>query len=153
MGEFADLRVGGSTAIDLGDDGLGGRVANVEKPGLDGDFSGFGEISKGDHVGVHWGIGPSEIAKLRGNAGRLLRIKAGADEFDDATKLQIVSNDLSEESGVRLGGVGAGSEVGDGDAGFIGVAETGARAKPVALGVGGSGKKEKKYSGEELESF
>ena len=73
VSEAADLRVGGSAAIDLGDNRLSGGIANVEEPGLDGYFGGgFGEIAEGDHAGVGWSIGPSEIAqfgRLRGGCG------------------------------------------------------------------------------------
>jgi len=49
VSEFANLRISGCAAIDLGDNRLRGGIAHVEKPGLDGDFGrGFGEITEGD---------------------------------------------------------------------------------------------------------
>ena len=53
VGEFADLRVGGSAAIDLADDGLRGGITHVVHPGEDGDFGGgFREIAEGEEIGV-----------------------------------------------------------------------------------------------------
>ena len=61
------------------------------------------------------------------------RIEAGAGEFEDAAELEIIADDLSEEGRVRFGGIGAGSEVGNGDA-RLGLAEAGAGTKPWRLG-------------------
>ncbi len=62
VGEFADLRVGGSAAIDFADHGLAGRAVDVEQPGLNLDFGrGFGEVAEGDEVGVDRWIGPGEV--------------------------------------------------------------------------------------------
>jgi len=44
--------------------------------------------------------------------------------------LEVIANDLGEESGVGFGGVRAGDEIGDGDAGFVGV-HTDCCTKPI----------------------
>src|SRR5258708_27641107 len=138
VGEFADLRVGGSATIDLADDGFVGGAANVEHPCGDGDFGGgFGEIAEGDEVGVEGRIDPGGFLELRRLGGNLGGVEAGRDEFDDAGEGEIVANDLGEEGGVGFGVVGARGEVGNGDAGFVD-AEAGAGAEDV-LGEGGNG--------------
>ena len=147
MSEFADLRVGGIAAIDFADDGFVGGAADVVTPGGDDDFSGgFGEIAKGDKIGIEGRIGPCEFLKflrLRGNGGG---IKAGRDEIHDAGEGEIVADDLGEEAGVRFGGVDARGKISDGDARFFD-AEAGAGAEPI-LGKGWESKEEKKESGE-----
>jgi hypothetical protein len=44
--------------------------------------------------------------------------------------LEVVPDDLSEQGGVGFGGVRSGSEIGDGDAGFVGV-HTDCCTKPI----------------------
>jgi hypothetical protein len=141
MGEFADLRVGGSASIELSDDGFVGGAANVKHPGGDGDFGWrFGEIAEGDEVGVEGRIGPGEFLEFVGSGGNLGGIKAGRDEFDDAGEREVVADGLGKESGMSFGVVGARGEVGDGDAGFVD-AEAGSGAEDV-LGEGGEGKRQ-----------
>ena len=78
--------------------GLAGRIADVEEPGLDGDFGGgLRKVAEGDHVGVERLVGPSEILQFAGNAGQLLGIEAGADDIDDAGELEVVADNLAEE--------------------------------------------------------
>ncbi len=134
--EFADLGVGGVAAIDFGDDGLGGRIANIEHPGGDGDFGGgFGEITESDEVGVDGHVRPSEILQLGGIGEGLRRIKAGGDKVENAGEGEVVANHLGEERGVRLGRVGSHHEVGNGDAGLFD-AEAGAGAEPTLFLLG-----------------
>jgi len=141
VGEFADLRVGGSAAIDFANDGFAGGAADVVHPGGDGDLGGgFGEIAEGEIVAVERRLGPIEhlqFAGLRGDGGG---IEAGGDEFENAGEGEVVANGLREEGGVGFGVVRGSGEIGDGDAGFV-YAEAGAGAEPV-LGVGGRGQEE-----------
>ena len=59
MGEFSDLEVGGSAAIDLSDNGLRSGIAEVVEPSLNGNFGvGFGEIAEAKEIGACWGINP-----------------------------------------------------------------------------------------------
>ncbi len=96
---------------------------DIVKPCLNSDFGGgFDEIAEGDHVGVCRGVGPIEVAQLVGQSRLRGGIHAGADEFEDAAEGEVVAHDLGEEGGVRFRGVGAGAEIGDGDAGFGGIA-------------------------------
>src|SRR5277367_1047074 len=139
VGEFADLLVGGSAAIDFADDGLGGGIVDVVEPGLDGDFGGgFGDVAEGDVAGFDVRVGPSGVLKFGRLGERLRGIEAGADKFDDAAEGEVVADDLGELLGVRLGGVGARAEIGDGDAEFLD-AEACAGAEPGFLLLGGRG--------------
>ena len=147
MSEPADLSVGRSAAIDLGDDRLRGRITNVEEPSLDGDLGrGFGEIAEGDHAGVGWSIGPREVAKLGRLRGSLGRIKTGADEIQYSAELEIVTDDLSKQSRVIFCLVSARSKVRDGKARLL-QPQTGAGLDPV-LRAGrkrDAGEQQKKY--------
>jgi len=97
VGEFADLVVGGSAAVDLADDGFVGGAADVEHPGGDGDFGGgFGEIAEGDEVGVEGRIGPESFCKFVGSGRNLRGIETGGDEFDDAGEGEVFTDDLGE---------------------------------------------------------
>jgi hypothetical protein len=101
MCELADLEVSRSAAIDFSDDGLGGGIAKVVKPGFDGDFgSGFGEITEAEEVGVGGGIDPDGGFEFGRDAGCLRRIEAGAGHLENAGELDIVANDLGEEGSV-----------------------------------------------------
>jgi len=130
MSKFADLCVSGVAAVDLADDGLGRRIANVKHPGGDRDFGGgFREIAEGDEIGVDRHVGPGKIAKFGGLRRRLRRIKTGRDEVENAGEGQIVADHLGEKSRVGFGRVGAGSEIGHCNARLFD-AETGASAEP-----------------------
>ena len=108
MGEFSDLEVGGSAAIDLTDDGWRRRIADVVEPSLDGNFAvGFGEIAKAKEIGVGGGIDPNGGFEFGGHARGLRGIKAGAGKLKNAAILKIVANDLRKKGGVGLGGVRA----------------------------------------------
>ena len=130
MGELADLGVGGFAAIDFADDGLGGGVVNVVEPCGDSDFgSSFGEVTEGDIVSFDAGIRPSGILEFGRLSERLCGHEARADELDDAGEGEIVADDLGELLCMRFGAVGAGAEVGNGDADFV-RAETSGGVKP-----------------------
>jgi hypothetical protein len=117
VSEAAHLSVGGRATIDLGDQRLRGRIANVEEPGLDGDFRRrFSEVAEGHHVGVGGRISPSEIAQFGRLRRRLRRIKTGADQFENAAELQVIAHDLRKQGGMILGLICARSEVGYGNA-------------------------------------
>src|SRR5271165_2561444 len=132
----ADLCVRRVAAVDLADNGLGGRIAHVKHPGGDRDLGGgFREIAEGDEVGVDGHVGPGEIAKFGRLRRRLRGIKAGRDQVENAGEGQVVADDLSEHRDVGLGRIGAGSEVGNGDAGLIDP-ETGASAEPTLFLLG-----------------
>src|SRR5712675_934789 len=134
VGELAHLRVGGRAAVDFADDGLVGGAADVVEPRGDHDFSGgFGEIAEGDEVGVDLGGGPIGVVKLGGLGGNLGGIEAGADEIDDTTELQVVADDLGEELRMRLGGIFARGEIGNGQARLF-YAEAGAGGEPGLCG-------------------
>src|SRR4029077_1374370 len=91
--ELADLRVRGCAAIDLADDRLRGRAADVVSPAGDYDFAGgFGEIAESHEVGVDLRRDPVGIAKLGGNGGDLRGIEAGTDEIEYAAELQVVAD-------------------------------------------------------------
>ena len=153
VGEFADVGVGGSAAIDLADNGLAGSVADVEHPSKDGDFGGgFGEIAESEEIGVHGRLGPIEHLEFAGLGRSLGGIEAGAGEFENAGEGEVVADDGGEESGMRLGGVGFGGEVRDGDARFL-LPDAGADAEPVALLREGRGREEEKDESEEREEF
>jgi len=63
--ELANLRVGGRAAVDLADDGLRRRTADVVEPTGDYDFAGgFGEIAEGDEVGIDLRRRPVQIVQL-----------------------------------------------------------------------------------------
>src|SRR6266436_9128366 len=143
MGELADLKIRGSAAIHLSDNGLRRWIANIIEPGLDGDFGGgFGEIAEAKKIGVCGRIDPDGRLQFGGDAGSLRRIETGARNFENAAELEVVTDDLGEERGVGFGGVGARNEIGDGDAGFVGVhADCG--TKPI-LGVRGCYKETEK---------
>jgi len=131
VGEFADLRIGRHAAIDLADNGLVGRAADVEHPGGDRDFGGgFGEIAEGNEVGIEGRIGPEGFCEFVGGGRNLRGIKAGRDKFDDTGEGEVVADGLGEERGVGFGVVGARGEVGYGDAGFVD-AEASAGAEPI----------------------
>src|SRR2546429_6797239 len=66
VGVLADLQVGGSAAIDLADDRRRRGIAQVKKPGLDGDLGrGLGQIAKADVAGVGGLLDPSRSFQLR----------------------------------------------------------------------------------------
>ena len=130
VGEFADLGVGGSAAINLADDCLGGGIADVVHPGIDDHFRrGFSEIAESNEIGIERGIGPGKETKFAGLGERLGGIKAGADEINDAGEGEVVADDGSEEGGVGVGFVGARNEIGDSDARLL-HADAGASAEP-----------------------
>lgn len=137
VSEFADLGIVGSAAVDLANDGLRGGIADVVHPGVDDDFGGgFGEIAEGDEIGIERRIGPGEIVEFAGlRERRRGGIEAGADEIDYAAEGEVIARDGGEESRVGCSLIGAGSEIGDRDAGFF-HADTGADAEPAFfLGV------------------
>ena len=85
VSEFADLRFGGSAAIDLADDSLAGGAADVVHPSEDGDFGGsFGEIAEGEEIGVDGGLGPIEHLEFTGLGRRFGRIKVWAGKIENA---------------------------------------------------------------------
>jgi len=136
VGEFADLCVRGIAPVDLADNGLGRRIADVKHPGGNGDFGrGFREIAEGYEIGVDGHVGPREIAKFGGLGRRLRGIKAGRDEVENAGEGKIVADDLSEKRRVGLGRVRTGSEIGHCDARLFD-AETGAGAEPTLFLLG-----------------
>jgi len=55
-------------------------------------------------------------------------------DFENATELDVVTDDLGEKGSMGLGRIGASGEVGDGDAGFISVAKSGSGTEP-SLGL------------------
>src|SRR5947209_10515249 len=111
MREFADLRVGGCTAVDLADHGLSGAAVDVVEPGLNFDFGGgFGEITEGNHVRIDLRIFPFGVFQFTGNRGDLLRIETRAYQFEDAAESEIVANDLRESERMRFGLIIARSE-------------------------------------------
>ena len=142
VSEFADLDVGGNAAIDLADDGLARRAADVVHPSEDGDFGGsFGEIAEGEEISVHGRLGPIEHLEFTGLGRSFGRIKIWAGKIENAGEGEIFANDVGEENGVRFVGIGFWSEVGDGDARPFD-AEAGAGAEPVLRKGGGGNKKE-----------
>ena len=122
MGELANLRIGGSAAINFANHGLRRRIADVIEPCFDGDFGGrLGEITKTQEICVCGGIDPNGRFQFGRYAGGLRRIETGASEFEDAAELEIVADNLSEKRSVGFRRIGARGEVGDGQARFIGV--------------------------------
>ncbi len=131
MSEFADLKIGGSAAIDFADDGWRSGIADVVEPCFDSDFGGgLGDIAEAKVVGVGRRIDPDSGFQFSGDAGSLWRIEAGAGDLEDAGELEIVADDLGEKGRVGFRGVGTGSKVRNGHARLVGVAETCACAKP-----------------------
>ena len=131
MGEFADLRIGRGAAVDLSDNGLRGRAAHVKEPGFDGDFRrGLGQIAEAYKICVGWRVGPGRVFQFGRHTGGLRRVEAGTGEFQDATELKVLANDLSKERRVRFGGVRARREIGDGNARLIYITEAGACSEP-----------------------
>jgi hypothetical protein len=61
-----------------------------------------------------------------------LRVEARADYIKNSAEAEVIANHLREERGVRLRGVGARCEIGDGNARFF-YSQAGAGAKPVLL--------------------
>src|SRR5690349_12290200 len=109
MSVFANLKVGGSTAIDLTDDGLRSGISDIVEPCFDGDFRcSFRDISKAEKIGIGGRVDPNGRFQLGGDAGRLRRVETWAWDFQDAAELEIVADDLSEKGRVGFGGVGAG---------------------------------------------
>src|SRR5207302_10684200 len=103
VGVLADLQVGGSAAIDLADDRRRRGIAQVKKPGLDGDLGrGLGQIAKADVAGVGGLLDPSRSFQLRWDRGRSRRVEAGAGELDDAADLQVITDDVGEEGSMRF---------------------------------------------------
>src|SRR6266478_1016598 len=136
MGEFADLKIRGSAAINFSDYGLRRGIADVVKPGFDGYFGrGFGEIAEAKEIGVCGGIDPDGGFHLGGDAGGLGRIEAGAGKLNYAAELEVIAHDLSEKGSVRFRRIGARREVRDGEAGFIGIHADGC-TKPILRGGG-----------------
>src|SRR5438270_3542929 len=128
---FANLQVCWAAAINYADDRLRRRIANVEQPSLNGDFGRrLGQIAEADVIGVGGLRDPSGSFQFRWDGRHFRRIEARAGEIEDAAELQVVADDLGEERGVRFCGVGAGREVGDGQA-RLGLAKASARAEPV----------------------
>src|SRR5260370_17966420 len=114
MGKFADLKIGGSTAIDLSDDGLRRGVAEVIEPGFDGNLGvGFGEIAEAEEIGVGGWIDPDGGFQFGRAAGSLGRIEDGAGDFQNAAELEGAADDLGEEGGGGFGGVRARSYIPD----------------------------------------
>ena len=131
VGELADLLVGRGATVNLADYCLAGRVADVVKPGLNGDFGGgLREVAEGDHIGVERLVGPGEIFQLAGDAGHLLGIKTRADNVDDAGKLEIVAHDLAEKLRVLASGIFARNEIGHCEARLRDVGEAGTGLEP-----------------------
>src|SRR5262249_32253359 len=96
------------------------------------DFGcGLGEIAESDEIGIDRRIGPGEVAEFIGRGRRRSGVEARADEFEDAGELKIVADDLREESGMSVGVVGAGSEVGGRDTRLGDVAKASAGAEPI----------------------
>jgi len=70
MREFADLRVGRRAAIDLGDDWLRRRIADIVEPGVDADLGGrLDEIAESHQVGVDWRIVQERLRSSEGWEG------------------------------------------------------------------------------------
>ena len=131
MRELANLEVSGSAAINFSDNRLRRGIAEIVKPGFDGDFGGgFRNIAETQVIGVCGRLEPGGGLKLRGDTGGLRRIKARAGDLDNAGELEIVANDLRKKSSVGFGRVGARREIGDGHARF-GLAEPGGNSDAV----------------------
>src|SRR5580692_7834957 len=130
MSEFANLGIGGSTAINFGDDGLSGGIVDIVEPGLNSDFGrGFREITEGHVVGFDLRISPSGVLEFGRLTERLRGVETGTDEVEDAAEGEIIANDLGKLVGVSLSIVGAGTKAGDGHANFFST-QTSACVKP-----------------------
>ena len=131
VGEFANLKIRGSAAIDLSDDRLSRGIAHVIEPCFDGHFGcGFGEIAEGEEIGVGGRIDPDRGFQFGRDARCLRWIEARTRNLENAGELEIVTHDLGKKGSMRFRCLGARGEVCDGEARLIGIqADRG--AKPI----------------------